>query len=118
MLGYNIVELDENEYWNHIDVCYPDDDPMPEPIDIEAGDEIPKDITEIIAEQYKDYNEEEAVEEDNKKWWWAPIPGTKDWEEEDPVVISSEDEREAMAKDYYESKGVFDKWDPEFDKKT
>jgi hypothetical protein len=46
------------------------------------------------------------------------VAGTKDWAEEDPVVISSEDEREAAAKEYYESHGVFSKWDPEFDAKT
>jgi hypothetical protein len=46
------------------------------------------------------------------------VPGVKDWEDEDPVVISSEDEREARAKEYYESKGVFDRWDPDYEKKT
>jgi hypothetical protein len=57
LLGYKCVELDESKFWTHIDVCFPDDDPIPKSIDIEAGEEIPKDITEIIAQQYDNYNE-------------------------------------------------------------
>jgi hypothetical protein len=60
LLGYKVVELDENAYWNHIDCCFPDEHPMPTPIDVEAGDEIPKDITEVIAEQC-------AVQEDEEE---------------------------------------------------
>lgn len=48
--GYKVVELDEEAYWNHVDLHFPDIYPKPKSIDVEAGEEIPKDFTEIIAE--------------------------------------------------------------------